>query len=187
MHKTERLIKQKTYEKPLLILRRHPIIFLRQIILFIFLAGLPYLLYLIFVDIYPNTFDGSYGYPIFVLTASLYYLAIWLFLFSNFIDYYLDTWIVTNDRIINIEQHGLFARTIAELDLYKVQDVTSDVKGIIPTFFNYGFVHIQTAGEKERFVFEQVRKPHEIRKKIIDLVEQDKEYHRAVLQKMMQP
>ena len=37
----------------------------------------------------------------------------------------------------------------------KIQDVTSQVQGVIPTLFRYGYVYVQTAGEKERFVFKK--------------------------------
>ena len=98
-------------------------------------------------------------------------------MFAAFLDYYLDTWIITNDRLLNIEQEGVFARTISELDLYKIQDATSEVKGILPSLFGYGNVHIQTAGETKRFELEQVPNPHEVRKLIMDLAEEDRKYH----------
>ena len=104
-------------------------------------------------------------------------MGIWFFFFPQFVDYYLDAWVITNDRIVNVEQQGLFARTVSELDLYKIQDVTSEVRGLIPTLFNYGNVHVQTAGTQERFVFEQVPNPHEIRKRIMVLVDEDRKYH----------
>lgn len=176
MHLNE-LIKQKSYEKPVYILRRHPLIFLKDVALFVFLAAIPYALYYVLQSYFALSLGGPYGYPLLVLGTSIYYLAIWLFFFTQFIDYYLDVWIVTNDRVVNIEQQALFGRTISELDLYKIQDVTSEVKGAIPTFFNYGNVYIQTAGEKERFVFEQVSNPHEIRKSVIDLIDTDRKYH----------
>ena len=40
-------------------------------------------------------------------------------------------WIITNDRILDIEQHGLFARTVSELRLHRVQDVTAEIKALI--------------------------------------------------------
>ncbi|MDP3985286.1 MAG: PH domain-containing protein, partial [bacterium] len=142
----ETLIKQKSYEHPEYELRRHPFVFFKVIIVFIFLVGLPILLYFAINTAYPGYLMSSGAFPFLVLGASVYYLSIWLFFLTEFTDYYLDLWVVTNDRIVNIEQHGLFGRTVAELDLYKVQDVTSDVRGMISTFLNYGNVHIQTAG-----------------------------------------
>jgi uncharacterized membrane protein YdbT with pleckstrin-like domain len=81
----------------------------------------------------------------------------------------LDVWIVTGSRIVNIEQVALFSRNISELKHNKIQDVTSEVKGIIPTLFNYGDVYIQTAGNKQRFVFKQISDPTNTRNIIMQL------------------
>jgi len=108
------------------------------------------------------------------LLVSIYYLGIWIFFFSQFTDYYLDINIVTNDRILDINQKGLFGRVVAELDLTRVQDVHSEIKGIIPTMLNYGTVEIQTAGGEQNFIFEQVPNPHAVRQRIIELAALDR-------------
>lgn len=168
------LIKQKGYEKIIYLLRRHPLVLARGLFVFVILAALPFVAYYFFAPTLPVYLNDPALKIIIILGTSIYASSVWLFLFSAFLDYYLDLWIVTNDRIMNIEQHGLFGRTISELDLTKIQDVTSDIKGIIPTIFGYGDVHIQTAAEEKRFVFEQIPNPHEIRKGILDLIEEDK-------------
>lgn len=157
---------------------------LRGVFVFIVLAALPVLGYLFFGPALPIYLGEPVLRVVIILGTSIYLMSIWLFLFSAFLDYYLDLWIVTNDRIMNIEQNGLFGRTISELDLTKIQDVTSEINGIIPTIFNYGDVHIQTAAEEKRFVFEQVPNPHEVRKTIIDLVAEDKKREAAELMKI---
>lgn len=115
-----------------------------------------------------------------ILFASAYYLFIWLFFFYHWIDYYLDVWVVTDQKIVNIVQNGLFSRTISELNIVQVQDVTSSVKGSMATFLNYGEVYIQTAAEKSRFVFEQIPNPRQVATEIIRLhnaaVEKHPEY-----------
>ncbi len=117
--------------------------------------------------------------PLLALAASLYVLAVWLYAFLEFTDYYLDTWIVTNERIINIEQQGLFHRTASELHLASIQDVTSDVAGMLHTFFDFGSVFIQTAAERERFNFKDIERPEQVKELIIRLSEADKLRHGA--------
>ncbi len=94
------------------------------------------------------------------------------------IDYWLDVWIVTNQRIINIEQNGLFARNISELHFQTVQDITSKVHGLIPTFLNYGDVEVQTAAVQGRFLFRNIPDPYKVRAM---LIEKQKEYRHADL------
>lgn len=108
---------------------------------------------------------------LFILGSSLFYLYVWLFLFNSLLDHYLDVWIVTNERIINVEQINLFSRLISEKQLDKMQDITVVAKGFWPTIFNYGDVHIQTAGSVERFVFKQIPNPRRIVNAITDAAE----------------
>lgn len=106
---------------------------------------------------------------IFIFMESLFAMLIWMLFFLIWIDYYFDVWIITNKKIINIEQKGLFIRTVSELELDKIQDITTEVKGVIPTFLNFGDVMIQTAAEKERFAFRQVSNPYGIKDVIMRL------------------
>lgn len=168
------LIKQKGYEKIVFLLRRHPLILARGLLVFAILAGLPVAGYYFFEPAIAIYFENVLLKIIIILGTSIYALSIWLFVFSAFLDYYLDLWIVTNDRIMNIEQHGLFGRTVSELDLSNIQDVTSEIKGIFATIFNYGNVQVQTAGEQVHFTFEQIRNPHVVRQAILDMVEEDR-------------
>jgi len=177
------LFRQKGYEQVVFVLRRHPLIIFKDIVIFAIMAALPAGVVLLLQNVNPTLMTGAVSFPLLAIGGSIYYLAIWLFFFTAALDYYLDLWIVTNDRILSIEQHGLFARTISEVDLWQLQDVTSEVKGVFPTIFNFGSVHIQTAAARTRFEFEQVAAPHDIRQKIIELADNDRAYHPGGIEK----
>ncbi len=115
--------------------------------------------------------------PILAVLTCMYLASVWLFAFMEFTDWYLDTWIVTNERIINVEQHGLFSRTASELHLLNIQDVTSEVHGLLRTFLKFGNVYIQTAAERERFNFKDVHQPERLREQILKLVDDDRQRH----------
>ena len=74
-----------------------------------------------------------------------------------------DIWRNFDDVALNIEQKGLFSRTISELDYTHVQDVTSEVHGPIHTLLNYGDVHVQTAGTHGKFTFRNIPRPEKIK------------------------
>ena len=158
-----------------LYLRQHWFMILKSIILFIFLALIPIILWAIFSDNFKDWLATDLGSALLVLGLSFYYLYIWLFLLFSWTNYYLDLWTVTNRRIINREQNGLFDRVVSELSLDRVQDVTAEIKGFLPTFLNYGNVYVQSAGKEERFIFEQIPQPYEVAKKIIQLSKTVKE------------
>lgn len=120
--------------------------------------------------IFPDALIGTPALFSFIQNTLL--LSLWLYGFLVWIDYYLDVWIVTNERIVNIEQKGLFNRHISELRFSKVQDVTSSANGLIATVLNFGDVYVQTAAEQERFVFRQVGDPFAVKDEVMRLSRQ---------------
>lgn len=154
-------------ERILLLLRRHWFVLFVTAVFFLFFMALPLIVWLFLPRGFLVTIDGSAWEGVLTLGLSAYYLFLWLLFFTAWVDYYLDVWIVTNERIIDIEQTGLFHRVISEQRLIRVQDVTSDVRGIFPTFLNFGNVFIQTAGERERFMFLQVPNPDGVKKVVL--------------------
>jgi len=160
---------QQPDEKIFIFLRRHWIALFKLVFIFIIL-----IVFVLALDIFSyyltNVWQSDIGYPLMILANSAYFLFVMLFSFASFVDYYLDVWIVTNKRIINIEQKGLFARIVSEKELARMQDVTSEVKGFVQTFLHYGDVFIQTAGEKERFIFRQVPNAADVSQKISNIV-----------------
>ena len=175
--KIDELIRQKSYEKIEHVLRRHPITFIPKIILFLVLLCIPAILYLLLTNMYPLIFDGPVIYPLAVMFTSVYLLSVYLFFFAQFIEFYLDVWIITNDRIIDVEQLGLISRSVSEVDLFRKQDVTSDVQGVVATFFNYGKVAIKTASVNVNIIAHDVSAPNKIREALIRLAHEDRKYH----------
>jgi uncharacterized membrane protein YdbT with pleckstrin-like domain len=109
------------------------------------------------------------NWPFFLFVQNTILLFIWLYSFLVWIDYYFDVWIITNERIVNIEQKGLFTRRISELRFSRIQDVTASVNGLVPTILNFGDVHVQTAAEEERFTFRQVGDPFAVKDAVMRL------------------
>ncbi|MFA5936028.1 MAG: PH domain-containing protein [Patescibacteria group bacterium] len=162
-------------EKTVALLRRHWTSLVSLGISFIFILILPVGTFFAVGYAVPEFFDDPVRTTLFVLGLSTFFLYAWLFLYQHYIDYHLDLWIVTDNRILNIEQHGLFARTVAELRLHRIQDVTAEVHGFLHTMLDYGNVYIQTAGETQRFQFEDIPHPNQIAKLVLDLAEKNRQ------------
>lgn len=171
------LIKQKSYEKVIHLLRRDAITFLPKILFFIILFAIPVVIYFFIQNAFPNALEDSLIYPLLVLGGSVFYLSILLFFYTEFIIFYLDLSIITNDRIVEMEQIGLFSRTVSELELFRIQDITSEVNGVIATLFRYGNVHITTASENTQIILYNVPHPEKIREELIQLSHEDRKYH----------
>ncbi len=161
-------------ESKIFVFRRHPITLIPLAIATLLVLILPVGSYLFFQAFHPDFLQNPTNLALYALGASALFLIGWFFVFQIFMEYWLDVFIITDKRILDIDQHGLFGRTISESRLYRTQDVTSNVKGILQTIFDYGDVQIQTAGEKERFAFEDVAHPQRIAKMILELSEADR-------------
>lgn len=164
-------------EKIVFHLHRHWFIFLKIILGLIGLFLLPVIIYFFLMFSSPAIFQGQIAYPILLVFASSYYLLTLVFMMTIWMHNFLDVWTVTTERIIAIDQKGLFNRVVAELDLYHIEDIAAEQKGFMATIFHYGDVYIQTAGERERFIFAQVPNPYQVAKILQKLDETSKQNH----------
>lgn len=165
-------------EKIIRVLRRDYFILFKKILLFVLVFTLPFLFFKIITGAYPDLLSDLLSYSLIVLGASFYYLFAWLFFFFSFIDYYLDVWIITSERIIDIKQEGFFSRVISENRYKNIQDVSSEVHGFFPTVMKYGNVYVQTAGAELKFCFSQVPDPDKVRDIIIKMTEECRLRHK---------
>lgn len=160
---------QKSQEKVFLLLRRHWFTYFG----FVFVAlimSIPLLAVIVFWINRPDYFSSELGSIVIIFVFSYILFALGVMLYG-FIDYYLDVYIITNERIVDVEQNGFFKRKISELHLHQIQDVSAKVEGIFPTMLHYGNINIQTAGERENFVFQSIPNPYRVSKLIADLHE----------------
>jgi len=68
-----------------------------------------------------------------------------LLLFSyQFIMWYFTIYIVTNQRLRQITQHGFFGKDVVELQLSKVQNISYTIPGLSGELFRFGTLVIQT-------------------------------------------
>lgn len=128
----------------------------------------------IFVDTaFPELATGPGRQVLIILTAAFLLIIIPIITVA-FIDYYFDLDIVTNRRIINIDQQELFSRHVSELSLTEIEDVSVRTAGILASVLDFGDVLIQTAGTKNEFAFERILHPQEVSEIILDLADQAK-------------
>ena len=146
---------QRPYEQVIVLLNRHWFVLAVKLVGYLLIALIP-----IVVDSGLLNFAGFVGFQglYLVLTAG-FYLIWWYSLFYTITMYLLDTWIITNHRVIDSEQHGFFNRTVAELSLAKIQDVSTKVDGLLATWLKFGDLDIQTAGTSPKFSFKQIPNP----------------------------
>jgi uncharacterized membrane protein YdbT with pleckstrin-like domain len=152
--------------------RRHWYVFLWHIAFSIMLIVLPVLVYLVGLGFLPPTlvsFVTDY-FPLTLFIYAIWFLIIWVLLFLQWTNYYLDVWYITERRIIDIQQKGIFHREVSNLRFDKIQDITVEVRGVIATFLKFGDLRVQTASEDSRdFVLKDATRPEEVRKIIFEI------------------
>ena len=87
--------------------------------------------------------------------------------FQNFLAWYFDVLMITNKKVIDIDQAG---RDVSETTISNIQDVTSKIKGNLGVMLDIGDIYIQTSAEQREFEFLSVRNPSKVRDEIADLV-----------------
>ena len=132
-------------EHIVLLIRKHWLVLLSHIAGSVIAWVLPFIVYAYCLQtgfIPP----GLRATHIFVFGAAWWTLVVWLALSIIVTNHYLDLWIVTNRRVINIVQNGLFDRVVSAWGIERVQEATVHMRTFIQTFFNYGTLEILTAG-----------------------------------------
>lgn len=161
---------QQDHEKIYLLIRAHWVVLAQKVaVWFIFV-----ILLVMFDSYLISSFAWLKTSPwpeIANLLKTLYLMGLIAGLFSVWILYYLNYQIVTNERVVDVDQKNLLHHATSELHLENIEDVTAQIKGIFGNVFNYGTVYIQTAGEARQFEFDNVPDPHKVAKLILDLYE----------------
>lgn len=145
-------------EEVVYFLRKHWYFFLFLSMMAVFVVLVWFLVLFLFNYYLHSVFVILQG-PIIIITG-IFLLLLTLFFLASWMTYYFDIVILTNRRIIEIEQKKLFERSIIEVEIVHVEDVSVEVKGLIATFFGYGTISIQTAGTKPNLVLDHIPYPY---------------------------
>lgn len=112
---------------------------------------------------YGKAAEFNYGREI----AFIWIIASILYGVYEIIIWYLDCFIITNKRIIDINQKGLFKRVVAEADINNIQEAIYEISGPLEAIFNFGTIKIKTAGTGSIIAMEQIPNPADLRNFIL--------------------
>lgn len=168
-------IQLESDEKIIKIVRKHWFIVLSHAISIGAVAVAPLLILVVVNSLQQETYltsstiDFSQYLPHFFFFFSFWLLISWMTFAHIWTIFHLDVWVVTDRRVIVIDQVSLFKRHIGSFRLEKLQDVNIEVNGIIATFFNYGLVECETAssGRGKNFSTRSLPNPRELKSTIL--------------------
>ena len=100
----------------------------------------------------------------------------WLY---SYILWHFSYYLLTNERLRQVRQKGLFKRTVVDLDLAKIMAVSYGVPGLMGNMFNYGTILVQTAAGD--LILSRVSHPEEVHTElqnaahVVDIKEEDED------------
>ncbi len=81
--------------------------------------------------------------------------------------------VLTDQKIVLIKTKSIFSRSVSQLSIGDVQDLTIEQRTLLARLFNYGTLKIETAGEQAHFTFAYAPEPHECGKHIVNAHEEN--------------
>jgi len=83
----------------------------------------------------------------FAMTVA-WYAALIFFVIQNFLLWFYNVYIVTNERLVDVDFFGLLYKNINVTQVNRLVDVNYSQKGLMSGIFNFGNVVVQTASEQ---------------------------------------
>lgn len=151
---------QSHEEKIILLLRRHPVTNIPWLLLAILLLIAPtFLRFLTLPPILPANYQ--------LIAVLVWYLLTLAFIFENFLSWYFNVNIITDERIVDFDFYSLIYKDISDAKIEDIQETRVIVGGVVRTLLNFGTVFIQTAAEHPNFEFTDIPNPEQV-SKILD-------------------
>ncbi len=158
-------------EEVVVVIRKHWLVFSLRAFFCTIIALLPLVAYSFIPPTILESLQALVTGTAVLFAYLLFVLFLWMLVFIDFTTYYLDVWIVTNRRVIDVNQKTLFARDTITLMLEKIQDATVEVRGILATLFGYGTLIIHTAGENPDIIIRFAAHPQYAKECILKIMQ----------------
>lgn len=163
---------QKKEEEVILFLRQHLIFLVPWFVVGFFLLIAPTIVFPFVLHILPE--EVIIPTPYIIVLTLFWYVASFGLIFAHLLRWFFNIFILSDRRVIDIDFVNLLYKEFSEGEISRIQDISYQTKGLLATFFDYGDVFVQTAGEIPNFVFERVPHPREVVNILSGLLKQSK-------------
>lgn len=153
---------QETRERVILLLRQHWFTQIQWVLIALIMLVLPWgLNYIPLIDFLPDNYQ--------LMAIVIWYLLIIAFVYEQFISWYFHVFIITDERVIDINFLNLLYKEVSEAKIDNIEDVTYTQGGVARAWFDFGDVAMQTAGEQRQFTIDAVPEPNRVVKILNEL------------------
>lgn len=144
-------------EEVLFVFRKHPVVMRKGLIfgmLMILLGTLPSLVFMTYTSYVLGLIGG-------LALGALIFLPSW-------ISWHFSVFIVTDQRLIQITQKGMFHRSVVDMGINQIQMVNYEVAGLQETLLGFGTIQMQTfVGD---LIIHEIPHPEKIQKKLLEIL-----------------
>lgn len=144
-------------EEVLYVFRKHPIVMRKGLVL-----GLLALL----LSVVPSLFIPEYSVLLGGFAVGLVLCAI--IMLPSWITWYFSVYIITDKRLMQISQKGLWHKSVVDIALSQIQMVNYQISGFNETVLGFGTIMMQTyVGD---LVIHEIHHPENIQRKILEIL-----------------
>lgn len=118
-----------------------------------------------FFFLYPLFRMGTLGSILFLVLVLSGIVLFW----RTFRTWSHTLFIITDRRVIDIDQRGFFDRVVTESNFDHIDEVSYRMQGILSTVFGYGTVTVKLHGAAADLFFQHVRNPARVQDLLNDL------------------
>lgn len=142
------------------VFRRHPVVMRKGLLaLLIFWVG----------GLLPYSFWFYTSWAMWVLIAGLVLGVVVMFWY--WIGWYFSINIVSDQRLVQITQEGLFKRTVVDIGLEKILSINYQIAGIEQTVLGFGTIIVQTyVGD---LVLEYIHHPQKVQSTLVNVIKEN--------------
>ena len=162
-------------ERKILEVRKHWYTIFNQLVVVLFFLFLPVIAVTVLSVTPINLIVPGSEMILLIFLYIAWMFVCWTVFFFLWTEYFLDVWVITDQKMVDVDQVAMFSREISTLQLDKIQDVTVEVHGLMPTLLHFGNLHVQTAGDQREFVIKNIAQPQKVKDVISSAIE---EYNR---------
>jgi hypothetical protein len=135
-----KFITQQQDEEIVLLLRAHPI------------TNIPWMVLVVLMLLLPSIILGTGAFAMvpgkfLFVTQLVWYLMTLMFAFEKFLYWYYSVFIVTNERLVDIDFENLLTREVTYANLNHIEEPAMVSRGIFRSIFRFGDVNVSTASE----------------------------------------
>ncbi len=155
-------------EPILLLLRQHPIVNLGWMILALVMIVIPFFVApFVPVGLFPAAFHTIAWLGWYTITFG--------FILENFLIWFFNIYIITDERVIDVDFYNLLFKKISEAKIENIEDITSSNAGFLQSILDYGQVRVQTSAEIPQIEFENVPHPSKVAKFLSEMLLQEEQ------------